>query len=125
MFSSITVYIGGNDVSSGTDLELFDRLLNYIKKENETCKVIICNSCPRADVEDSDICDLNDIIMNLAKHYNYTLADMYTGFHEKDGKLCERFYDSIHINSSGMKCFLRILNEFIVRDFNQCSYPKK
>ena len=105
------MYVGGNDVSSGTDLELFeekyDRLWFYIKKENETCKVIICNSCPRADIEDSDICDLNDIIMNLAKHYNYTLVDMYTGYK----------HDSIHINSSRMKRFLRILHdiEFIVQ----------
>ena len=39
MFSSIIVYVGGNDVSSGTDLELFenkhDHLLNYIKKKRK------------------------------------------------------------------------------------------
>lgn len=132
-FSSIIIYVGGNDVSNGSDIELFeekyDHLLNYIKQQNSICKVILCNLCPRTDVDDFELCELNGIIMSLAKEYGHTGADMYSAFHEKDGNVCERFYqnDWIHVNSSGMKRFMRVLHdiEHIVEDFDQCCYPKK
>lgn len=132
-FSRIIIYVGGNDVSNGSDIELleekYDQLLNYIKQQNSISKVILCNLCPRTDVDDFELCELNGIIMSLAKEHGHTGADMYSAFHEKDGNVCERFYqnDWIHVNSSGIKRFMRVLHdiEHIVEDFDQCCYPKK
>ncbi|MCG7877246.1 MAG: SGNH/GDSL hydrolase family protein, partial [Candidatus Thiodiazotropha endolucinida] len=132
-FSSIIVYVGGNDFAGGIDPELFeekyDQLLSYIKKETSNCNVVLCSICPRKDIDENQNCELNDIIQNLTKDHNCVLADMFNAFHEKDGGVCERFFqfDSVHINPSGIKRFLRVLHdiEFLVKDFDQCSHPKK
>ena len=104
-------------------------MLSYIKQQNSACKVILCNLCPRTDVDDFELCELNGIIMSLAKEYGHTGADIYSAFHEKDGNICERFYQNgwIHVNSSGMTRFMRVLHdiEHMVEDFDQCCYPKK
>ena len=62
-FSHVIVYVGGNDASSGTDIEyfeeMFDQLIQYIKEANNQCRVILCNTCPRGDTSTSEV---NDII---------------------------------------------------------------
>lgn len=91
--SRIFIYVGRNDVSNGSDIELFeekhDHLVSYIKQQNSTCKFILCNACPRTDVDDFKLCELNGIIMSLGKEYGHRGADMYSAFHEKDGNVCE------------------------------------
>ena len=132
-FSTVIIYIGGNDVASGSDLELYeekyDKLLRYVKMQNSMCKVTLCSICPREDVDDYEMCQLNDIIHGLAREHGHKLADMYSAFHEKDGNVCERFYqyDSIHINPSGIKRFMRVLHDTddIVQDFDRCNFPKR
>ncbi|MEW8546796.1 MAG: GDSL-type esterase/lipase family protein [Candidatus Thiodiazotropha sp.] len=132
-FSTVIIYVGGNDASSGMDPEYFEekyeQLLIYIKKQNVSCKVILCSSCPRFDVEEYEMCEINDVVMRLARVHGYTFADMYSSFHEKNGNVCERFYkyDSVHINPSGIKRLLRVLHDIeeIVMDFEQCSFPKR
>ena len=119
-------------MTNGTDIDLleekYDHLLSYIKQQNSTCKVILCNLCPRTDVDDFKLCELNGIILSLAKEYGHTGADMYSAFHEKDGNACERIYqnDWIHVNSSDMESFMRVLHdiEYIAEDFDQCFYQK-
>ncbi|MCG8033131.1 MAG: SGNH/GDSL hydrolase family protein, partial [Candidatus Thiodiazotropha taylori] len=95
-FSSIIVYVGGNDFAGGIDPELFeekyDQLLSYIKKETSNCNVVLCSICPRKDIDENQNCELNDIIQNLTKDHNCVLADMFNAFHEKDGGVCERFF---------------------------------
>lgn len=132
-FSTIISYIGGNDVANACDLELYeekyDQLLRYIKKENAACKIIMCSIGPRRDVQDCEITQLNEIINGLAREHGHTLADIFSAFHEKDGTVCERFYqyDSIHINPSGIKRFMRVLHDIndIVMDFDHCNFPRK
>ncbi|MCG8113420.1 MAG: SGNH/GDSL hydrolase family protein [Candidatus Thiodiazotropha taylori] len=133
IFSSVIIYIGGNDVANGSDLELFeekyDQLLQYVMKENANCKVIMCNIGPRSDIKDCENTQFNDIIHGLARQHGHTLADIYSAFHEKDGNVCERFYqqDSIHVNPSGIKRFMRVLHDInsIVLDFDQCNFPRR
>ena len=64
------MYVGGNDASSGTDIEYFeemyDRLIQHIKEASSHCKIILCNSCPRGDTSTTE---LNDIIQTLAEHH--------------------------------------------------------
>ena len=132
-FSTVIIYIGGNDVASGSDLELYeekyDKLFRYVKTQNSMCKVTLCNICPREDVGDYEMCQLNDIIPELAREHGHKLVDMYSAFHEKDGNVCERFYqyDSIHINPSGIKRFMRVLHDTddIVQDFDRYNFLKR
>lgn len=69
-FSSVIIYIGGNDVANVSDFEeKYDQLLRYIKKENVNCKVILSNIGPRRDVQDCENTQLNDIIHELTREY--------------------------------------------------------
>ena len=50
-FSHVVLYVGGNDASSGSDIEYFkemyDQMIQYVKESNNQCKIILCSSCPR------------------------------------------------------------------------------
>ena len=49
-FSHVIIYVGGNDASSGTDVEYFeekfDQVIQHIKESNNQCKIVLCTSCP-------------------------------------------------------------------------------
>ena len=128
-FSHLIIYIGGNDASSGTDIEYFehkyDQLIQYIKDTNEKCKIVLCNICPRGDTSTSE---MNDIISTLADHHGACVIDQDKAFHNKYGKVIENYYDNdcIHLSSSGVKRLLGTINNEIsvVHEFDKCVYTK-
>ena len=69
-FSSVVISVGGNDASSSTDVELFektyDQLISLIKKVNLNCKLYLCYITPCGDV---DVTDYNACIGRLANHW--------------------------------------------------------
>ena len=129
-FSHVIMYVGGNDASSGTDIEYFeemyDRLIQHIKEASCHCKIILCNSCPRGDTSTTE---LNDIIQTLAEHHGTSLIDQDKAFHDRHGNLIHGYYDTdrIHLSSSGVKRLLGTINKdvTIVNDFDKCVYGRR
>ena len=58
-FSHIVFYVGGNDASNRSDIEYFEevyeRVISHIKQKNSSCKIFMCNSCPRGDTSTSEV----------------------------------------------------------------------
>lgn len=129
-FSHVIIYGGGNDASSGSDSEYFEeiyeQLIQYIKRSNRQCKIILCNTCPRGDTSTTD---LNEIIQRLSKQHHATLIDLDQAFHDRHGDIIQRYYtsDSIHLSPSGVKRLLGVLNKevTIVNNFDRCVFPKR
>ena len=128
-FSNVIIYIGGNDASSGSDMEYFEELyeqvIQHIKQSNDKCQIFLCNICPRAD---TCVGDFNDIIQRLSEQHNAKLVDLDSAFHDRHEKIIERYYDTdaIHLSSSGVKRLLGSLNKQVslVKDFDKCFFPK-
>lgn len=127
-FSHIIIYVGGNNASQGTDVEYFEekyeQLLRYIKQKSQS-KVILSNSCPRGDVDTSEI---NSAIKSLSEYHRVELVDMQHAFQNNYGDIIDRYYarDSIHLSESGVKRFLGTINSKleIVKDFAFCTFTR-
>ncbi|MES9881522.1 MAG: GDSL-type esterase/lipase family protein [Sedimenticola sp.] len=127
-FDNVIIYVGGNDASQDTDCELFEeryeQLLMYVKKSNPSCRVFICNSCPRGDV---NVQEFNDIMQRQCDTHNVKLIDAHSAYFGKDGQLRSYFYrprDNIHLSNSGTKRLLGTINDHIkiVENFEICAY---
>ena len=129
-FSDMIIYVGGNDASSGIDIEyfeeMFDQVIRHIKESNGRCKIHLCLTCPRGDMSTKEV---NDIIQSLAQHYGIGLIDQDRAFHNKNGNIITGYYDSdnIHLSTSGVKRLLGTINEqvTIVSDFAKCAYGRR
>lgn len=128
-FSDIVIYVGGNDSSDDTDIELFeekyDQLLQHIKNKTQTCEIHLCTSCPRGD---TDVEVVNDVIKRLSTVHQVKCIDTNSGFYDKNHQLRTHFYkprDSIHLSRSGIKRVLGLINEtlYVVDNFEKCVYP--
>ena len=126
-FSNIIIYVGGNDASSGTEIEyfeeLYDQVIQSIKQVNSTCQIYLCNAAPRGD---TDTTDINLVIDRLCQEHNITLLDINKAFYDKQGIVVERYFgdDLIHLSASGVK---RLLGEVdkqinIVDSFENCVF---
>ena len=126
-FSNIIIYIGGNDASSGTDIEyfeeLYDQVIQNIKQVNSTCQIYLCNAALRGD---TDTTDVNTAIDRLCQDHNITLLDVNKAFYDSQGMVIERYFgdDLIHLKASGVK---RLLGEIdkqinIVENFENCVF---
>ena len=66
-FESIIIYIGGNDASKNVTPESFEQkfndLVSHIKSENPRCEIMLCELCPRSDV---DVREFNNVIYGVA-----------------------------------------------------------
>ena len=80
-FTDIIMYVGGNDVSSKSDPELFevkyDQLIQHIKDLNDQCQIYLCNNCPRGDCSTTEV---NDLIKSIAEVYQITMIDINKAF---------------------------------------------
>ena len=128
-FSDIVIYVGGNDSSSNTDIELFEekyeQLIQHIKNKNPSCELHLCTSCPRGD---TDVEDVNDVIKRLCEVHKVKCIDTNSGFYDKNQQLRSHFYkprDNVHLSRSGIKRVLGLINEtlYIVENFEKCVYP--
>ena len=133
VFSTIIVYIGGNNVASGDNSsfieEKYDELISLIKCSNNTCKIILCSVAPRLD---ADISHLNQIVGKLAKHWSCQNVEHVPNTHDmflKDGGPSTRYFlqDGIHLTASGTKRLLDALNRVFpfVADFDNCVFNGK
>ena len=130
-FRSVVLYIGGNDSSSGTDIESFqdsyDELVSLVKASNPDCHLFVCCISPRGD---TDVKPYNTCIRRVADHWannNVTLIDETTKFFSsRDGVLTTRYYaqDGIHLSNSGIKRLLHAMNSraHLVEDFDLCVF---
>ena len=124
-FSSVIVYVGGNDAANGTDPELFeekyDQLIRHIKAGNNQCQIFICNMCPRGDTSTTEI---NDMVKSLSDENQIVMIDADKLFHDSHDNVIRRYYDSdsIHLSSSGIKRLLNAINNQVpvVQDFENC-----
>ena len=114
-FSDIVIYVGGNDSSSNTDIELFEekyeQLIQHIKNKNPSCEIHLCTSCPRGD---TDVEDVNDVIKRLCEVHKVKCIDTNSGFYDKNQQLRSHFYkprDNVHLSRSGIKRVLGLINE--------------
>ena len=130
-FETVILYVGGNDVANGTDLELieerYDKLLAQLKSSNPKIEVLVSKVAPRGD---ADVSQLNAIVERLASYHNAEVIDMFSAFHDQNGLLCTRYIsnDSIHPSPSGIKRILGTVNQkvsvvknfdMVVRVYNQ------
>lgn len=127
-FSSLILYIGGNDLTGNTDAttieEDYDYLLTLIKSGNPSIQIILSTLAPRGDV---DVSFVNSIIERLAIHHGLEVVDSHRAFYDRHGELIMRFYnqtDSIHPSDSGIKRILGTINGSIeiVHDFRDCVF---
>ncbi|MEW8548504.1 MAG: GDSL-type esterase/lipase family protein [Candidatus Thiodiazotropha sp.] len=129
-FSHVVIYVGGNDASNHSDIEYFEevyeRVISHIKQINNTCKIILCNSCPRGDTCTAEV---NEVIQRLSNYHLTGLIDLNKAFHDSHGKIIDRYYvsDSIHLSASGIKRLLGAINKEvdIVRSFDNCVFPNR
>ena len=128
-FTDIVIYVGGNDSSSNTDIELFEekyeQLIQHIKSKNPSCEIHLCTSCPRGD---TDVEDVNEVIKRLCEVHKVKCIDTNAGFYDKNQQLRSHFYkprDNVHLSRSGIKRVLGLINEtlYIVENFEKCVYP--
>ena len=128
-FSHVIIYVGGNDASSGTDVEYFeekfDQVIQHIKESNNQCKIVLCTSCPRGD---TCVSEVNNIIQSLTQDHGIGLIDQNKAFHNKHGNIITGYYesDSIHPSTSGVKRLVGTINQevTIVNDFTKCAYGR-
>ena len=130
IYSSVIIYVGGNDAANGSDPELFeemyDQLIQLIKGANIQCQIFLCNMCPRGDTSTSDI---NDMVRSLSEENKITMIDVNKMFYDSHGNIIRRYYDSdsIHLSSSGVKRLLRAINDHIciVQDFDHGAFNRR
>ena len=129
-FGNLIITVGGNDASNKSDLEIFHNkfsdLIKTIKLKNSKCKLFLCTSCPRGD---TDVTDINDVILQLCQENEITCIDVNINFYDKKNKneLKYHFYkprDSIHLSRSGTKGLLGSINNYIsvVENFEKCVF---
>ena len=130
-FRSVILYIGGNDSSSGTDVDFFqesyDELVSLVKTSNPDCHLYVCCIAPRAD---TDVSLYNACIRRVADHWannNVSLIDESTKFFTgRDGVPPTRYYahDGIHLSNSGIKRLLHAMDSHshLVEDFDKCVF---
>ena len=129
-FSEVILFVGGNDASSGTDIEYFEELYEQvilnIKKANNTCRVYLCNMSPRSD---TDVSEVNQAIHRLCQEHNLTMVDINKSFYDRQGRIIGRYYGDalIHLSISGVKRLLGEINkEFdFVENFENCSFKSR
>lgn len=129
-FSHVIVYVGGNDASSGTDIEYFEevyeQLVQHIHQINSSCQIILCHVCPRGDTSTTEV---NEVIQRLSEQHHANLVDLDQAFHDRHGDIIKRYYaaDSIHLSSSGIKRLLGTINKEVtlVEDFQKCVFIKQ
>lgn len=129
-FSHVIIYVGGNDASSGTDTEYFEeryeQVIQYLKQVNSSCKIYICNVCPRRDTDTSDV---NEAIHRVCQHNDICMIDVNKAFYDKRGTIIGRYYaeDSIHLSASGVKRLTGAIDReiSIVADYDSCVYIKR
>lgn len=130
IFTSVVIYIGGNDVANGTDVELieeqYDQLIQQLRRENPSVNIYISKIAPRGD---TDVSQINNIVERLATHYKLEVVDIFSAFHDKRGFVCIRYldHDSIHPTVSGLKRILGTIDKAvsIVHSFDNCVYMQK
>ena len=114
VFSTVIIYIGGNNVARGDNLrsieEKYDELISLIKCGNSLCRVILCDVAPRRDI---DVQRVNQAIERVATHWSSQKVEHVTGTHGlflKDGQYSTRYYynDGIHLSTSGTKRLLEL-----------------
>ena len=126
-FSHIVIYVGGNDASNHSDIEYFEevyeRVISHIKQKNSSCKIFMCNNCPRADTSTSEV---NEAIQRLSDYHQTGLIALNKAFHYSHGIIIDRYYvkDSIHLSASGIKRLLGAINKEveIVNSFDKCVF---
>ena len=128
-FDNIIIYVGGNDASNNMTPESFEQkynaLISYIKTENQRCEIMLCELCPRSDV---DIREFNNVIYGVALQNSVVLIELFTSF-LKNGRVVDRYFshDGIHLSTSGVKRMMGCINEIchIVTDFNTCAFRQQ
>lgn len=128
--SQVILSVGGNDASSGTDIEYFEELyeqvIQNLRQANSTCEIYLCTVCPRGD---ADTTDVNEVIHRLCQEHNLSIVDINKAFYDRKGKLIERYYveDSIHLSVSGVKRLLGEIDKVIniVGNFESCAFKPR
>lgn len=127
-FANIIIYIGGNNASNKTDPEYFEekyeQLITSIKNTSSDSKLFLCTSCPRGD---TDITEVNEVILRLCRTNKLTCIDTHADFYDKKNQLRHHFFkhrDNIHLSRSGIKGLLGTINQhlYVVDNFEKCVY---
>ena len=132
-FSTIIVYVGGNNVSNGSNIEYveekYDQLLQYIKTANSALNIILCTVAPRKDCL---VTELNEIIRSLSEEHGTKLVEMENYFCDSDGNPVFRYYgrDKIHLSLSGIRRLLdsiekSVANTILVDNFEACVFNRR
>ena len=129
-FSTVIIYVGGNDAANGSDPELFeekyDQLIRHIKGVNSQCQIVLCNMCPRGDTSTSEV---NELIKSLSEEHQIVMIDVDKTFHDSRNNVIRRYYDSdsIHLSPSGVKRLLNAINNkiTIVQDYDLCAFNRR
>ena len=78
---------------------------------------------------DADTVEVNEAIHSLCQEHNLTMVDINKAFHDKRGKVIERYYDNdlIHLSTSGTKRLLGEIEEMIniVESFENCTFKSR
>ena len=115
--ANIIIYIGGNNASNKTDPEYFEekyeQLITSIKNTSSDSKLFLCTSFPRGD---TDITEVNEVILRLCRTNKLTCIDTHADFYDKKNQLRHHFFkhrDNIHLSRSGIKRLLGTINQHL------------
>ncbi|MES9905403.1 MAG: GDSL-type esterase/lipase family protein [Sedimenticola sp.] len=130
-FATVILYVAGNDASKQIRVQDFEdkytQLIKYIKTKNPDCKITVCKSCPRGDV---DVSPYNRVIEKVCLQNSVKCQDMYAAFHGKDGLPTKWYYglkDSVHLSNSGIKRLLGTLQmeHDVVENYQLCVFSHR
>lgn len=132
-FSTAIIYIGGNNVSNGSNIEYveekYDQLLQFIKTTNSALNIILCTVSPRKDCL---VTELNEIIKSLSEEHGTKLVEMENYFCDSVGNPVLRYYgkDKIHLSMSGIRRLLDSIeksvdNLSLVENFEACVFHRR
>lgn len=134
-FSNLVIYVGGNNAAQNSDSEHYseyfeerlEQLIQYIKGVNQECRIYLCNMCPRGD---TNVADINDVILRQCRIHNVNHIDTYKGFFDKHNQLRSHFYqvrDNVHLSRAGTRRLLGLIsNEIpVVDNFEYCAYTDR
>ena len=112
----IVMCIGGNNLDSM--MENYDDILQGIKDNLPSSKVIVCSLYPTAYVfsdRNEQILSINSQLKTLTQHFNYTYYDMYSVMVDSETKQFDLDYtsDGLHPNKLAYEKITEVLTPVI------------
>lgn len=111
-YKNVVVYVGGNDVSSGKNVNASRAELHKLTRhiQRQQCRVYLCNVAPR---KDANVSAYNKAVTEVCEATGAELIDVHSSFVFGDGTTAHQLIsrDGIHLNATGSRTLVRAINK--------------